>query len=197
MSIIIIMLTRKQKDFFEKLKSLYGKDPLPSFERIALDFGFKHKNSVWQYFNKLKEVGFINNIGEKFFIKPDQFGAVMFATPVKAGFPSPAEDYIERRVSLDSEFRLDSPSTFIFTVKGDSMIDAGIFEGDMVIIKRKSDPNNGDIVLANVDGEYTLKFFRKKGQEIYLEPANQNYDIIKARDSMEIFGIVTGSVRKF
>jgi len=197
MSIIINMLTKKQKDFFEKLKSLYGKDPLPSFERIAQEFGFKHKNSVWQYFNKLKEVGFIDNIGEKFFIKPDQFGAVMFATPVKAGFPSPAEDCIERRVSLDSEFKLDSPSTFIFHVKGDSMIDAGIFEGDMVIIKRKSDPNTGDIVLASVDGEYTLKIFRKKGQEIYLEPANKNYDIIKARDSMEIFGIVTGSVRKF
>ena len=197
MSIIVNMLTQKQKSFFEKLKSIYGKDPLPSFENIASEFGFKHKNSVWQYFKKLKEYGFINSIGEKFFINPEHFGAVLFATPVKAGFPSPAEDYVERRISLDNEFRLDSPSTFVFTVKGDSMIDAGIFEGDMVVVRKKSDPNSGDIVLACVDGEYTLKIFRKKGQDIYLEPANKNYDIIKAQNSMEIFGIVIGSVRRF
>jgi len=197
MSIIICMLTQKQKEFFEKLKAAYGKEPLPSFEKIASEFGFKHKNSVWQYFKKFRESGLIRGIGEKFFIAPDQFGAVLFTTPVKAGFPSPAEDYIEKRISLDEEFRIDSPSTFMFTVSGDSMIEAGIFEEDMVIIKRKSEPKSGDIVLANVDGEYTLKIFRKKGQEIYLEPANKNYEIIKAKQSMEIFGIVIGSVRKF
>ena len=77
------------------------------------------------------------------------------------------------------------------------MIDVGIFEGDMVIVKKKSDPKNGDIVLASVDGEYTLKIFRKKGNDVYLEPANKNYEIIRAKDSMEIFGVVTCSVRKF
>ncbi len=78
----------------------------------------------------------IKNIGEKFFISSEEFGAVLFSTPVKAGFPSPAEDYIERRVSLDEDFRIDSPSTFMFKVSGDSMIDAGIFEDDMVIIQK-------------------------------------------------------------
>lgn len=196
MSIIIIMLTQKQKDFFEKLKTTYGKDPLPSFERIAKDFGFKHKNSVWQYFKKFKEYNLIDNIGEKFFIKPDQFGAVLFTTPVKAGFPSPAEDYIERRISLDDEFRLDSPSTFMFTVSGDSMVDAGIFEGDMVVISKTSSAKSGDIVLANVDGEYTLKYFRKKDQKIYLEPANEKYPIIIPEKTFEIFGVMHGLVRK-
>lgn len=197
MSIIIYMLTQKQKDFFEKLKSIYGKEPLPSFENIASEFGFKHKNSVWQYFKKFREMGLVCSKGEKFFISPEQFGAILFTTPVKAGFPSPAEDYVEKRVSLDEEFKVDSPSTFMFTVSGDSMIDAGIFEGDKVIVRKKSDPKSGDIVLANVDGEYTLKIFRRNGQDVYLEPANKNYDVIKAKDSMEIFGIVTGSVRKF
>jgi SOS regulatory protein LexA len=191
------MLTEKQKKFFEGLKAAYGKDVLPSFEVIAERFGFKHKNSVWQYFKKLKEAGLIKEANNRFFINPDLFGAVMFSTPVRAGFPSPAEDAVEKRVSLDSEFCIDSPSTFIFAVKGDSMIDVGIFEGDMVIVKKKSDPKNGDIVLASVDGEYTLKIFRKKGNDVYLEPANKNYEIIRAKDSMEIFGVVTGSVRKF
>lgn len=197
MSIIIIMLTQKQKEFFEKLKEFYGKEPLPSFEKIAREFNFKHKNSVSQYFKKFKEYNLIDNIGDKFFIKPEQFGAVLFSTPVKAGFPSPAEDHIEKRISLDNEFKIDSPSTFIFTVKGDSMIDAGIFEGDMVIIRRTNTPASGDIVLASVDGEYTLKTFRKKGADIFLEPANQNYEIIRAKESMEIFGVVIGSVRRF
>ncbi|MEI8390823.1 MAG: hypothetical protein WCG23_13175 [bacterium] len=63
------MLTEKQKIFFEKLKELYGKEPLPSFEKIATEFNFKHKNSVWQYFNKLKEADLVREINNKFFIK--------------------------------------------------------------------------------------------------------------------------------
>ena len=190
------MLTNKQKNFFEELKATYGKDPLPSFEKIAADFGFKHKNSVWQYFKKLKDFGLVKNVGDKFFISPDQFGAILFSTPVKAGFPSPAEDYIEKRVSLDDEFKVDSPSTFMFTIAGDSMIDLGIFEDDRVIIEKKSHPNNGDVVLANVDGEYTLKTFKKKGSEVFLEPANENYPVIKPQKSLEIFGVMQGLVRK-
>lgn len=118
------MITNKQKQFFEKLKDLYGKEPLPSFEVIAKEFGFKHKNSIWQYFNKLKEFNLVKEKNNKFYISPEQLGAVLFSCPVKAGFPSPAEDYIEKRVSLDEDFRLNSPSIFIFNVSGDSMIEA-------------------------------------------------------------------------
>ena len=190
------MLTEKQKTFFEKIKELYGKEPLPSFEKIAQDFGFRHKNSVWQYFNKLKEIDLIREINNKFYINPDQFGAILFTTSVKAGFPSPAEDYIERRVSLDTMFSIDSPSTFLFKVSGDSMIDLGIHEGDMVIVKRCPAAADGDVILACVDGEYTLKTFRKKSGKVYLEPANKNYPIIIPQQELTIFGIVTGVVRK-
>lgn len=189
------MITNKQKEFFEKLKERYGQQPLPSFEIIARDFGFKHKNSVWQYFNKLKEFGFIQEENNKFYIPTHHFGAVLYESPVKAGFPSPAEDYIEKRVSLDNEFKLNNPSTFMFNVSGDSMIDLGIFEGDQVIVRKCSSAKDGDVVLACVDGEYTLKTFRQKGSDVYLEPANSNYSIIRAKNEMTIFGIVTGVVR--
>jgi len=190
------MFTEKQKTFFDNIKELYGKEPLPGFEKIAQDLGFKHKNSVWQYFNKLKEIGYIRQINNKFYIDPEQFGAILFTSSVKAGFPSPAEDHIERRVSLDSMFNIDSPSTFLFKVSGDSMIDLGIHEGDMVIVKRCCVAANGDVILACVDGEYTLKTFRSKSGKVYLEPANKNYPIIIPERELTIFGIVSGVVRK-
>jgi len=190
------MITEKQKLFFEKLKKLYGKDPIPSFEKIAHDFDFNHKNSVWQYFNKLKEAGLIKCVDNRFYINPEEFGAILYSSPVKAGFPSPAEDYIEKRVSLDQDFKLDSPETFVFKVSGDSMSGIGIYEDDMVIIKKQSSANSGDIVLANVDGDFTLKTFKKERNEVWLVPQNPNYPIIKPVSELLIFGIVTGVVRK-
>lgn len=189
------MLTNKQKDFLEKLKERYGNQPLPSFEIIAKDFGYKHKNSVWQYFNVLKEANLILEENNKFSIHPQQFGAVLYESPVKAGFPSPAQDYVEKRVSLDNEFALNNPSTFMFNVSGDSMIDLGIFEGDQVIVKKCTSARDGEVVLACVDGEYTLKTYRQKGRDIFLEPANQDYPIIRPENELTIFGVVTGVVR--
>ena len=86
------MLTEKQKTFFEKLKELYGQDVLPSFDIIAKEFGFKHKNSVWQYFNKLREENLLEERNGHFYISKDLFGAILFSSSVKAGFASVAED---------------------------------------------------------------------------------------------------------
>jgi SOS regulatory protein LexA len=124
------------------------------------------------------------------------FGAILFDCPVKAGFPSPAEDSIEKRVSLDSMFQINSPSTFMFTVSGDSMIDLSICDGDMVVVKRCSSASDGDVVLACVDGEYTLKTLRKKSGRVFLEPANDKYPIIIPERELTVFGIVTGVIRE-
>ena len=83
------MLTDKQKKFFEQLKETYGKEILPSFEQIAKDFGFKHKNSVWQYFNKLKEENLICEKNNRFFINKELFGAVLFSSVVNTRMISP------------------------------------------------------------------------------------------------------------
>ncbi|MGN0006093.1 MAG: transcriptional repressor LexA [Candidatus Gastranaerophilaceae bacterium] len=190
------MLTQKQKEFFEKLKKQYGKDVLPSLETIAHQFGFKHKNSVWQYFNKFKEENLICEENNRYKINKNLFGAIQMMSSVRAGFATAGEDYVEKRVSLDDEFNIDNPSTFLFKVRGDSMVDLGIFEGDTVVVNKCSYANSGDIVLAYIDGGYTLKTLRKKGSDVWLEPANPEYPILRPKETLEIFGTVKGIVRK-
>lgn len=190
------MLTEKQKTFFEKLKELYGQDVLPSFDIIAKEFGFKHKNSVWQYFNKLKEENLIEERNNHFYINKELFGAILFSSAVKAGFASVAEDYVEKRVSLDDSFDINSPSTFLFTVSGDSMIDLGIFEGDTVIVRKTNSARDGEVVIAYIDGGYTLKTYRNKQGKVWLQPANQNYPDLYPKEQLIIFGVAQGIVRK-
>lgn len=190
------MLTEKQKIFFEKLKETYGKEMLPSFEQIAKDFGFKHKNSVWQYFNKLKDEELIQEKNNRFYINKDLFGAVLFSSVVKAGFASVADDYVEKRVSLDESFEINNPSTFLFTVSGDSMINLGIYEGDKVIVKKTNTAKDGDIVIAFIDGGYTLKTYRNRQGKVWLEPANENYPNLYPKEQLVIFGKAQGIVRK-
>ena len=189
-------LSNKQKNFFDNLKKAYGKEPLPSFEKIASDFGFKHKNSVWQYFNKLKEQDLIKEKNGKFFINPECFGAILFTSSVRAGFATVAEDSIEKRISLDENFDLDNPSTFVFNVSGDSMVNAGIFDGDKVIVKKTPYAKNGDIVLAFIDNGYTLKTYRQKDGKVWLQPENPEYPIIEPKEVLNIFGVATGIVRQ-
>lgn len=190
------MLTEKQKIFFEKLKELYGQDVLPSFDIIAKEFGFKHKNSVWQYFNKLKEENLIEERNNHFYINKELFGAILFSSAVKAGFASVAEDYVEKRVSLDDSFDINNPSTFLFTVSGDSMIDLGIFEGDKVIVRKTNSARDGEIVIAYIDGGYTLKTYRNKLGKVWLQPANDNYPNLYPKEQLIIFGVAQGIVRK-
>lgn len=123
-------------------------------------------------------------------------GAPLFYTNIRAGFQNIVQDDIEKRISLDREFEILSPSTFVFHVSGDSMVDIGIYEGDMVVVKKTQDVKDGDIVIANVDGAYTIKTYRKKGDIITLEAANPDYKTIKPKFKLEIFGKVTGVTRK-
>jgi len=190
------MLTQKQQEFFEKLKNTYGKEILPSFEVLAEEFGFKHKNSVWQYFNKFREENLISEENKRFRINKNLFGAQLMMSHVRAGFASAGEDYVEKRVSLDEQFKIDSPSTFLFTVVGDSMIDLGIFEGDMVVVRKTCECRSGDIVLAFIDDGYTLKTYRNKNGKVWLEPANKNYPNLYPKEKLEIFGVVNGVIRK-
>lgn len=190
------MLTDKQKKFFENLKEAYSREALPSFDIIASEFGFKHKNSVWQYMNKLREADLIEEKNNRFYIKKENFGAVLFTSSVRAGFASVAEESVEKRISLDESFDINHPSTFLFTVAGDSMVDLGIFEGDKVIIRKTSEAKDGDVVVAFVDGGYTLKTYRKKDGKVWLQPANSSYPNIIPKEQLLIFGVAQGVVRK-
>jgi repressor LexA len=100
-------------------------------------------------------------------------------------------------ISVDQYLIKDTSKTFLLEVKGDSMIEEGIMEGDLVIAERKQDAKDGNIVIAEVDGGWTMKFFRKKGNSIFLEPANKNYKPIYPEYDLKIAAIVKGVIRKY
>ena len=116
---------------------------------------------------------------------------------VEAGFPSPAEEELLDTISFDEYLTPNKEASYILKVKGDSMIEAGIHEGDMVIVERKQSYKPGEIVVANVDGEYTLKYLRKKGDTYYLQPANKKYQDIYPEGSMRVEAVVIAVVRKY
>lgn len=126
----------------------------------------------------------------------------LFATKVAAGFPSPADDHVEKRLDV-SEFLIDhAASTFFVTIKGDSMIDVGLLPGDKVVVDRSKTPAIGDIVLAVVDREFTIKILDHGANKMpRLMPANSTgaYKPIYIRPDtqFEIFGVVIGSFRRF
>ena len=165
-------LTKKQQDVYNKLIQLYGNEPLPSFDLISIDLGFKSKTSVWQYFQKFIELGLIREKFNKFFIPSimswnEESSSASLKIPiysegVRAGFPTMAEGYTDNNISFD-ELLIKKPySTFCVNVVGDSMIDAGICDGDMVVVEKGESVRDGDIVVANVDGDFTLKYYTIK-----------------------------------
>lgn len=116
---------------------------------------------------------------------------------ISAGFPSPEEEALRDILSFD-EYLITRPnSSFILEVSGDSMINAGIMQGDLVIVEKGRNPKTGDIVIAEVDGEWTMKYFRKEGGKIFLEAANPNYAPIHPKRMLRLGGIVTAVVRKY
>jgi len=119
------------------------------------------------------------------------------AGDVCAGFPSPAEEELRDVISFD-EYLVNRPeNSFLLSVTGDSMSGAGIMDKDLVIVERGREPKNGDIILAEVDGNWTMKYFCKKGKAVTLEAANPKYPTIIPKEELRIAGVITAVVRKY
>lgn len=118
---------------------------------------------------------------------------------ISAGFPSPAADYAEDGLDLNDYLVRNKPASFMFTVKGDSMVNAGIVEGDKVIVDRSMTAKSKDIVVAVVNGEYTIKRLHKTSSKVELRPENPAYQPIVFKDGteLEIWGVVVGVVRRY
>lgn len=124
----------------------------------------------------------------------------LFGSKVKAGFPSPADDHVEGRLDVREYLIGQEDATFFVTISGESMRDAGLLSGDKAIVDRSKIAAIGDIVLAVVDGEYTIKTLGKSKQGMpRLIPANPDFPVIEIKEEMqfEIWGVVTGSFRKY
>ena len=125
-------------------------------------------------------------------------GAVYFDTGISAGFPSPAEDFKQERLSLDNELIKNKEATFFARVSGQSMIDAGLNDNDLLVIDRSLSPAHNKIAICFLDGEFTVKRLKVEKDEVWLQPENKNYQPIKITEENDfvIWGIVTNVIKK-
>ncbi|MBN1665015.1 MAG: repressor LexA [Deltaproteobacteria bacterium] len=170
---------------------------MPTYSEMLDLFGVKSKSVVHYWVEKLIEKGVLEKDAGGF-LKPlrASIGLPMVGE-VAAGFPSPAEEELRDIISFDEYLITRPESSFLLKVSGDSMIGAGIMEEDLVIVEKGREPKNGDIVLAEVDGDWTMKYFQKKGREVTLEAANPKYPVIRAKTELRLGGVITAVIRKY
>lgn len=127
------------------------------------------------------------------------FSRPLFTSVVRAGFPSPADDHLERDLDLHELLITHPAATYYVRLSGDSMKDAGLYDGDILVVDRSLEPAHGNIVVAVVDGEFTVKRLYRKGGQIQLKPENALYPpiVITQESNLVVWGVVTGSVRQF
>ncbi|MCR5414427.1 MAG: translesion error-prone DNA polymerase V autoproteolytic subunit [Kiritimatiellae bacterium] len=121
------------------------------------------------------------------------------AGTVAAGFPSPSEQYLDRPLDLNELLVKRPAATFFLKVQGDSMIGEGIRDGDILVVDRSLEPSSGDVIIASVDGEFTVKYYRRDRSGVRLEPANPAFTAIRLKPGQELdyFGRVTAVIHPY
>ena len=172
---------------------------LPGYNEMLRIFGYRSKNSVFLALRMLEERGYIVK-GPHGKISPTAKldGPIRILGTVQAGIPVDAEQLTDARTVQMEKFLAPHPDrSFLLEVRGDSMIEAAINEGDYVLVEAREKANVGEIVVANVDGEWTLKYLDKDAKGLFLRPANSRYAPIRAREKMTIAGVVRAVVRRY
>ena len=128
-----------------------------------------------------------------------RFSRPLFLSVVAAGFPSPADDHLERDLDLHELLISHPAATYYVRLSGDSMKDAGLYDGDILVVDRSLEPAHGNIVVAVLDGEFTVKRLCKKDGQVQLQPENSRFPVILVSEDRDllIWGVVTGSIRQF
>jgi SOS regulatory protein LexA len=193
--------TSKKTTLPEKIKLLrdfyHAERRLPGYEEMLYLFNFKSKNAVHSLLLKLNQMDYITKSGRKIAPTGKLTGKIRLLGTIQAGFPSPAEEELVDTMSLD-EYLIDNPNaTFMLKVTGDSMIDAGIHPDDIVLVERGKTPRPGDIVIAQVDDDWTMKYYSKDKDGVFLVPANVNFKPIRPQHSLELAGVVCSVIRKY
>ena len=175
----------------------HQKGRMPSFSEIGEMFRLNSKSSVHKVVIRLEGLGVVRRDKKGRLVPGSIKSPVKVLGIVEAGFPSPAEEELADTLSLDDLLIQNRDATFLLKVSGDSMSGAGILPGDMVIVDKGRPPKSGDIVIAEVDGAWTMKYLRKRGENITLVPANPDYKPIRPKSELKIAGVVTAVVRKY
>lgn len=182
----------------EKLVSFYkSTGRMPSYSEMAKLYDFKSKNAAYSLASNFINQGVLRKDPKGFLIPGEQFNGIQILGTVQAGFPAFASEEKGEHLSLDEWLVNEQDSTYLLKVSGDSMIDAGILEGDYVIVERTQNFSAGDIVIAEVDDDWTMKYLRIKNKKYYLEAANDKYPDIHPQCELKIHAVVRSLVRKY
>lgn len=220
-------MDNKFKNSSEKIYDFYHKNfRMPSYAEICKLCDLKSKNTAHNLIKKMQALGYIDTdksgkiipISTKVSTSTkvsntlsqqnlsirhaknqlQQESPLILLGLVEAGFPTPSEETLHENISLDDWVIDKKEASFMLKVKGDSMRDAGILDGDMVIVERTSSPKVGQIVVAEVDGSYTMKYLQKDSAgRMYLEPASSDFKSIYPKEDLRINAVVKAVVRKY
>ncbi len=196
---IINDLTKKQQNVLGFIQNKIGREGVaPTIREIAKHFGFSSTGTVRDYLNALKRKGYLNIAPKKsrhIELKRKLGFRVPILGSVMAGVPNLAFEEVDEFLDLDDFSSKPEQEIFILRIKGDSLIDDGIFEGDMALVKKQPFAQNGDYIVALLGDEATVKILRHKDKKTWLEPANKNYQPI--HKEFTIIGRVIAVLRKF
>jgi len=191
----------KKLNFYQnqlgKIRSFFQKNGrMPSYSEIAVILRYKSKNAAHYIVKKWLTEGALGKDSGGKLLPGKYMKPLKVLGTITAGFPSPAEEENADTMSLDDWLIENKEASFMLKVDGDSMIDAGIHPGDMVIVQRGKRPKNGDVVIAEVDKEWTMKYYRNNSG-IRLEAANKKYPVIVPKEELRVLGVVTSVIRKY
>ncbi|MFN4289284.1 MAG: LexA family protein [Pseudomonadota bacterium] len=191
-------MTQSFHDRLAWLRERYRKlGRIPSCRELAQEWGVS-STAVWKVIDRLHEHGYLQKEGNRWLPDENFFARPMAPSYIPAGVPNEQLQDDGNEGFIIDHFLVDNPSrTVLYTVRGDSMIDAGIQDGDVAVLELSSQAREGDIVAAYVDGKLTLKKLARISGEYVLIPCNKMYPVIKPERTLEIYGVLVGLARKY
>jgi len=186
------------RSYLSTLQDYYARHrALPSYSSIGGLLGLRSKSSVAALVARLKLAGFLESTPDRRLAPTRRFFARPLADSlVRAGLPEAVDDAEAEALTID-DYLIERPSsTVLIRVKGDSMMDAGIFDGDLVVVEKRPSAHKGEIVVAIVDNQFTLKRLDIEAGKFILRAENKAYAPIRPEGALEIFGVMVGLVRK-
>ena len=189
----------KDDDYLDRLRDYYaGNRRIPSMQRIAELMQFASKTASCKLLERLAAAGFVQRTPDddawipagRFFERPLAGGTV------HAGYPDLIEGVGADPFLIDDYLVRNPSRTVMISVRGDSMIDAGIHDGDLIVVEQQPNANVGEIVVAIVDNEFTVKYLDREKGGFVLKPANKAFPVIRPKGRLEIFGVMAGLVRR-
>jgi len=186
------------QEYYKKIISFFRHNKrMPSYAEIMEITGLKSKSSVYYAVQQCIEKGFLAKDNKGKLIPKKLSEGIRVLGSVAAGFPGTEEQEESETMTLDDMLITNKDASFLLKVKGDSMKGEGIKAGDLVFVERTNNISPGDIVVASVDGEWTVKFLRKKRGAVFLEAANPNYPPIYPDQELHITFVVRAVIRQY